>query len=63
MVKNGPAGQETQILSPCRGDPLEEEMSTRSSILARRIPWMEKLGGLYSMWSQRARHDLGTEQL
>ena len=53
MVKNGPAGQETQILSPCRGDPLEEEMSTRSSILARRIPWMEKLCGLYTPCGRR----------
>ena len=28
---------------------LEKEMATHSSILAWRIPWMEKLGGLQSM--------------
>ena len=27
-------------------DPLEKEMKTLSSILARRIPWTEKRGGL-----------------
>ena len=27
-------------------DPLEEEMATHSSILAWRIPWIEKPGGL-----------------
>ena len=30
---------------------------TLSSILAWRIPWTEKPGGLQSMGSQRARHD------
>ena len=28
------------------GNPLEEEMITHSSILARRIPWTEESGGL-----------------
>ena len=28
---------------------LEKEMATHSSILSRRIPWMEELGGLQSM--------------
>ena len=28
-------------------------MATRSSILARRIPWTEELGGLQSIRSQR----------
>ena len=27
-------------------DPLEEEMATHSSILARKIPWSEDPGGL-----------------
>ena len=31
-----------------REDPLEKEMATHSSILAWRIPWTEKLGGLPS---------------
>ena len=30
-------------------DPLEEEMATVSSILARKIPWTEEPGGLQSM--------------
>ena len=53
VVKNGPAGQETRIRSLCRRDPLEKEMATRSSILAWRIPWMEKLGGLYTPCGRR----------
>ena len=38
-------------------DPLEEGMATNSSVLAWRIPWTEKPGGLQSMGSQRVRHD------
>ena len=38
-------------------DPLEKGMSTHSSILAWRIPWTEKPGGLQSMGSQRVGHD------
>ena len=38
-------------------DPLEEEMTTHSSILAWRSPWTEEPGG-YSLWdSQRLRHN------
>ena len=36
---------------------LEKEMETHSSILAWRIPWTEKPGWLYSIGSQRVRHD------
>ena len=36
---------------------LEKEMATHSSVLAWRIPWMEKPGGLPSMGSHRVRHD------
>ena len=32
-----------------REDPLEEGMATHSSILARRIPWTEKPGGLQAV--------------
>ena len=46
MVKNLPAVQETQVQSLVWEDPLEEEMATYSSILAWRIPWTEKPGGL-----------------
>ena len=44
---------------PGQKDSLEEEMATHSRILAWRIPWAEKPGGLQSMWPQR---DM-TEQL
>ena len=43
-------------------DPLEEEMATCSSILARIIPWTEEPGGLQSMGSQKVRHDLAAKQ-
>ena len=36
---------------------LEKEMATHSSVLAWRIPWTEKLGGLQSMGSHRVGHD------
>ena len=32
-------------------------MATYASILAWRIPWIEELGGLQSMGSQRVRHN------
>ena len=48
-VRSLPAMWETQIRSPGGEDPLEKEMATHSSILAWRIPWMEKPGGLQSM--------------
>ena len=38
-------------------DPLEEEMTTHSSILAWEVPHMEEPGGLPSMGLQRVRHD------
>ena len=47
-LKGLPAMQETWVRSLGRGDPLEKEMATHSSILAWRIPWMEKPGGLQS---------------
>ena len=37
-------------------DPLEEEMATRSSVLAWKILWTEDPGGLQSMGSQRVGH-------
>ena len=44
--------QETQVQSLGLEDPQEEEMLTYSSILAWKIPWTEKHGGLQSMGSQ-----------
>ena len=57
MVKNLPPVQETQVHSMGREDPLEKEMVTHPSILAWRIPGMEKPGRLQSMGSQRVGHD------
>ena len=37
-------------------DPLEEEMTTHSHVLAWEIPWTEEPGGLESMVSQRVGH-------
>ena len=38
-------------------DPLEEGMATHSRILAWRILWTEKPGGLQSIALQRVGHD------
>ena len=54
MVKNLPAMQETQVRSLGQEDPLEKGMGTHSSILAWRIPWTEKPGGLQSRGSQES---------
>ena len=44
--KESPCMQETWVQSLGQEDSLEKEMATHSSILAWRIPWMEKPGGL-----------------
>ena len=62
VVKNSPAVQETQARSLGCEYPLEQEMATHFSILARKIPWAEEPRGLQSMGSQRVEHDLVTEQ-
>ena len=49
--------QVMQVQSLGQEDPLEEEMTTHSSILAWKIPWTEKPGGLQSMESQRVGQD------
>ena len=56
-VKCLSAMQETWVQSLGREDPLEEEMATHSSAIAWKIPWMEELGRLQSMGSQRVGHD------
>ena len=52
-LKRLPAMRETWVRSLGREDPLEKELATHSSILAWRIPWMEKPGGLQSTGLQR----------
>ena len=56
-VESLPAVQETQVQSLGQEHLLEKEIATHSSILAWKIPWMEKPGRLQSMGSQRVGHD------
>ena len=49
--------QEIQVQSLGGEDPLEEEMATRSSILAWRIPWTEEPGRRQSTGSKKVGHD------
>ena len=57
MIKKLPVLWETRVRSLDREDPLEEELATRSSILAWIIPWTEEPGGLQSMGLQRVGHN------
>ena len=60
MVKNPPAMQKTWVQSLDQEDALKKGMAAHSSILAWRIPWTEKPGGLQSMGLQRVGHDCET---
>ena len=55
MVKNSPTMQETWVQSLGREDLLEKE--THASIIAWKIPWMEELGGLQPMGTQKVGHN------
>ena len=57
MVKNLPKIQETRVQYPGQEDALEKGMTTHSSILVWRSPWIEEPGGLQSMGWQRIGHD------
>ena len=57
-VKNLPAIQDTWVQALCWEDPQEKGMVTHSSILAWKIPWTEKPGGLQFTGSQKVRHNL-----
>ena len=52
VVKHLPIMQEIWIQSLGQEDLLEKEMTTHSSILAWKIPWMEEASRLQSMWLQ-----------
>ena len=54
-----PHGKESALLCETLGreDPLEKAMATYLSTLAWKIPWTEEPGRLWSMGSQRVRHD------
>ena len=53
MIKNLPLVQEAWVWSLCQENPLENGMTTHSSILAWRIPWREEPGGLHSPWGHK----------
>ena len=57
IVKRLPATQETQVRFLGLEDPLQKEMATHSSILARESPWTEETGRLQSMGLQRVGQD------
>ena len=60
MVKHSSANEEMRemlVQSLGQEDPLEEGVTTHSSIHAWRIPWTEEPGGLQSMGLQRVGHD------
>ena len=57
MVKNLPVMQEARVQSLGQEDILENEIAMHSSILAWRISWTEKPGGLQSTGLQRVGHN------
>ena len=57
MIKNPPAMQELQVWSLGPENALEEGMAIYSSILAWRIPSIEKPGGIQSIGLQRVKHN------
>ena len=57
MVKSLPAMRETWVIPQDQEYPLKKGLTTHPCILAWRISWAEKPGGLYSMGSQRVGHD------
>ena len=50
-----------EMTKETKGQGLEKEMATHSSILAWRIPWTEEPGGLLFVGSQRAGHNWVTK--
>ena len=55
--------QGTKVGSLYWEDPLEEEMATLYSILAWKIPWMEKPVGLWFIVSQRVGHNCSADRV
>ena len=53
LVKNPPAMKETWVQSLGQEDPLEKRMATHSSILAWRIPWMDRGAWKASPWGHK----------
>ena len=63
MVKNLPASVGDSGSVPGLDDSLEQEMATRSSILAGKIPWTEEPGHRQRSPNghKRVRHDLAAK--
>ena len=61
-VKHLPTMRGTWVRSLGQEDGLEKEMATHSSILAWKVPWMEKPARLQSMGSQKVGHDWATSR-
>ena len=58
VVKHQPAAHKTQVQSLDREDPLEEGMTIRSGILARRFYGPRRLvGSSGTEWDHRVKHD------
>ena len=57
VLKNLPVMQERQVQPLGLEDPLEEGMTTHSSILAWEIPETEEAGGLQSVRSEGVGYD------
>ena len=49
--------QETWVPSLGKENPLEEEITTHSCLLAWRVPWTEETGGLQAAGLYRVGHD------
>ena len=61
VVKNTPTKRKMWLRSLGQEYPLEKEMTTHSSILAWKIPWIEEPGDLWFIRSQRVKHNLVTK--
>ena len=57
LLANAGDSRDTGSIPGLRRSPGGEGMATHSTILAWRIPWTEKPGGLQSIGSHRVRYD------
>ena len=63
MVKRLPTMQETRVQSLGWEDLLEKEMATYSSIIALKVPWMDKPGGSHGVaWGPWGRKESDTTE-
>ena len=55
--------QEARVQAPGQEDPLEQVVTTHSSILAWEIPWTEEPGGLQSTGSQKGQTQINYQTI